>query len=208
MIIETELKLTIDKAYFDKILHHPLLSQYQHTQPEQYRLYSIYFDTQDYALLHKGYALRIRKRDDRFIQTIKTTNQSQDGLHQRREWHQDVAGMIPDLALFRSSELLDIDTQWLKQLDKLEAIFITDIMRISLELRIGQTTIELSLDVGKVIAGELSQDITEIELELLEGEQQKLFYCAEILGHDIPLTVENNSKAEYGYRLHSQMIKP
>lgn len=208
MIIETELKLTIDKAYIDKILHHPLVHQYQQTLPEKYRLYSIYFDTRDHALLDKGYALRIRKRDHRFIQTIKTTNQSHDGLHQRSEWQQDVVGMMPDLALFQSAGLLDKDTQWLKRLDKLEAIFITDMMRTSLELCIDQSVIELSLDIGKVIAGDLTMDISELELELLKGEQQQLFYFAELLGRDIPLVIENNSKAEYGYRLHSQVIKP
>jgi triphosphatase len=202
MIIETELKLTIDKEYIDKLLHHPLLRQYQHKPPEQYRLYSTYFDTQDHVLLHKGYALRVRKVGDRFIQTIKTTNASHEGLHQRREWQQDVAGM-PDLSAF---QLFDSDKTWVKNLAKLDAIFTTDMMRTSLELLIDQTIIELSLDIGKVIAGDLFIDIVEVELELLEGDQQKLFYFSQLLGRDIPLTVENKSKAEYGYRLHSETI--
>jgi triphosphatase len=66
------------------------------------------------------------------------------------------------------------------------------------------TRIEVALDRGKIIAGERSDPICEVELELLEGSVDELFAAAVALQADLPLHPEGASKAERGYRLAAE----
>ena len=69
--------------------------------------------------------------------------------------------------------------------------------------------IELALDQGNILVGELSCPISEIELELKAGHPRALFDLALALLPDLTLHPEQRSKAERGYALHSgESVRP
>lgn len=200
MILETELKLTIDKADIPAFCQHQLLAKYAVKQPETAQVCNIYYDTVNHWLLGNGYVVRVRRLNDFYQQTIKCATPSKNGLHQRYEWKQQVPTLAPNFANFPDQRLCaDLPMQ------KIIPIFTTDIERTVWILKVNQTQIELVLDRGKIISGDLIENICEIELELLIGEQQQLFEIAEKLALTIRLVPEDQSKAERGYRLHTKL---
>lgn len=200
MIIETELKLTIDESEIPKLLAHSLLQELCQAPADHYPLYSVYFDTNDFDLLQNGFVLRIREYEDQLIQTVKTANKSESGLHQRKEYNHTVSEFKPDLAYLVSENLLS-EKQVETIAAKIKAIFITDMQRTAWVLKINNTAIELALDQGKIISGAKSEIISEVELELIEGDEQELIHVAKLLQQDVLLREEDQSKAERGYRL-------
>ncbi|RDE18732.1 CYTH domain-containing protein [Motiliproteus coralliicola] len=198
---EIELKLIVPVDLQQAFAQLPLLQQYSDSV-RQDSLLNCYFDTPDQQLNRHRVALRIRRIGERFIQTLKTRGSSQAGLHQRQEWEWDVAGEQLELDKLPAEALpQDIPLQ------QLGAAFNTDFQRTSWQLSYpyqGQTTkIELVLDQGQVIAAGRHDPISEIELELKQGETGALFELAEQLADQVPLRVSRISKAEKGYRLHS-----
>ena len=65
----------------------------------------------------------------------------------------------------------------------------------------GRVVIEAALDQGQVIAGSQSEAISELELELRQGEPAALLELAVELAASLPLMPCDISKAERGYRL-------
>mgnify|MGYP006160989099 CR=1 FL=1 len=80
--METELKLSLSSPDLPRLLAHPLLAGAGSTQ----RLLNTYFDTPDLALQQRRMAVRERLAGDRWLLTVKTAGQSQNGLSRRPEW--------------------------------------------------------------------------------------------------------------------------
>lgn len=199
MILEIELKLTIDEADISAFCQLPLLAQYAVKPAKTAQIISVYYDTVDHWLLKNGYVLRVRCLDNSYKQTIKSATPSKDGLHQRYEWEQMVPTLTPDLTNFPDQRISSALSKGLQIIP----IFTTNIERTAWVLNVSQTQIELVLDRGTIVAGDRTENIYEIELELLAGDKQKLFEIAEQLALTIHLIPENRSKAERGYRLHT-----
>ena len=87
---------------------------------------------------------------------------------------------------------------------QLYPVFTTDFRRTlrNLELVPG-THVELCVDSGQVTAGSASAPISEIELELKQGQPEALLAFAHGLLDDIGLRLEPASKAQRGYALAS-----
>ena len=68
---EIELKLGLTEGDAAKLLEHPLVRTPSGRRPAARRLSSVYFDTPELDLLHKGVALRVRRSGNRRIQTVK-----------------------------------------------------------------------------------------------------------------------------------------
>ncbi|MDP1534650.1 MAG: CYTH domain-containing protein, partial [Rubrivivax sp.] len=64
--------------------------------PLQQDLVTRYFDTPDFALSEAGVALRVRRVDRRWLQTLKTEGERHGGLSHRVEYEMPVAGDAPD----------------------------------------------------------------------------------------------------------------
>jgi len=202
MATEIELKLTIAPAHVAQLRHHPLLAALAQGAPRRQKLHSIYFDTPELDLLQAGIALRVRRVGGRWVQTVKGGGSAEGGLHQRDEWEWPVRGGEPDLTLIAETSLGAIMT------DKLQArllpLFVTEFWRTAWQLRTAQgAEIELALDQGEVQAGNRSQPISEVELELKAGEAASLFEAALAIQEQVPLQVEDLSKAQRGYLLCS-----
>ena len=207
MATEIELKLTMDPAHVADLRRHPLLASLAQGKPRRQRLHSIYFDTPELDLLRAGGALRLRRVGGRWVQTVKGGGSVAGGLHQRDEWEWPVQGGEPDLTLIAETSLAAIMT------DKLQArlcpVFVTEFWRTAWQLRTAQgAEIELALDQGEVQAGDSRLPISEIELELKAGEAASLFEVALAIQEQVPLRVEDLSKAQRGYLLASGATPP
>lgn len=201
MIIETELKLTIVEKDISKLLAHPILRN-SGSEQQKLHLYSVYFDTPGLDLCNHGYALRIRQNGDEFIQMIKGQNTAAGGLHQRAEWPSQVVDLDhPDLTALPNPELYqNLRDQGLLQ--QVQPLFVTDFQRIVINIISDSNQIELAIDQGEVRAGDLSEAVNEVELELLAGTEASLQTLADQLAKDISLIPEPMSKAQRGYRLY------
>ena len=204
--MEVELKLLIDAADVAAFRHHPLLAHYALSAAHTQQLTSIYFDTPELALRRGAAALRVRRVGRDWVQTFKAGGRVDAGLHQREEWESRVAGPALDLAALRA--LIAPDSEWGALLsdaglaDSLQPIFTTRFRRRIWMLRsVHGDVVELALDQGAVHHGALQTPISEIELELKNGNPAALFELALAFQETIALHVGSISKAERGYAL-------
>lgn len=192
MADEVELKLELTPEAADEIEASGLLAG----DPETVQQKSIYFDTPDRDLVKGGLSLRVRQSDGRRVQTIKADGASATGLFARSEWERPVEDDTP---------ILD-DTTPIPDLPSNAADAIAPVFEVKIERRIWMiserdTTIELVLDRGEVVAGERRVPICEIELELKGGDPAGLFALARRIDAIVPVHLGVRTKAERGYLL-------
>jgi triphosphatase len=206
MAIEIELKLTTDPMHVARFRHHAVLESMALGKPRRHKLHNVYFDTPDQDLQRAGIALRLRRMNGKWMQTIKSDRSVEAGLHQRNEWEWPVRSEEPELAPISVSDLKLLTP---KLLARLRPLFVTDYWRTIWQLRTEQgAEIELVLDQGELHAGDIRQPISEIELELKTGEAASLFEVALAIQEQVPLWVEDRSKAQRGYMLCSGETSP
>lgn len=194
-IVEIEIKLALDPGVARKLPRHPALAP---SQPLRQRLYSVYFDTADFALLAAGVALRLRRVGYHWVQTVKARAGSGGVLAQRPEWEIRVAGKRPDLDVLPDEAralLPDV------AVDELAPVFETAFRRTAWQVTTADGTVEVALDQGEIRAGDKAWPICEMELELKAGTLPVLFDLAEGLVTDLPVHLEPRSKAQRGYQL-------
>jgi inorganic triphosphatase YgiF len=194
--MEIELKLTLHLRHTARIRRHPLLSN---ITPEQRPLLSIYFDTPKFDLLQRGIALRVRRVDDHWVQTLKAEAQSVGALSSRPEWEMAMTnGTSPDFSVLPQTAL---DLLAGIKLKHIAPVFTTEFERTTWQIGNNKAQAEVALDIGKIYAGEACRDICEVEIELKSGAHEFLFDVATQLLQQVPLHIEPRSKAERGYIL-------
>lgn len=199
MANEVELKLRIAAADIARLRRHPAIQAALATPAQTRALTSIYFDTPQLALLDRGISLRVRRMSGQWFQSVKTSGSAIAGLHQRLEWEDIIANGAPDFSKITEPRLTTIfDDDALRA--ALHPLFRTEVRRTEWQLAYEDgSRIELALDVGQLVAGEQRDPISEIELELKAGDAACLFELALQLQRDLPLWLENKSKAQAGY---------
>lgn len=203
--MEIELKLSIAPGDVDAFHQLPLLREYSSGAPELQGLFSIYVDTPALHLKKHRSALRVRKVGDKWLQTYKGGGRVEAGLHQRHEWECEVPG--PEIDLDSLLPLVDnpaareaLEAPHLAE--QLREVFTTSFLRTIWMLNLLQdTVVELALDQGFVSAGERSEALCEIELELKSGQTEVLLAFSESLRQAITLEPSNISKAQRGFAL-------
>lgn len=207
---EVEIKLLADAADLPRIAALALVRDRLVTQADPVRLHTAYYDTPGLALAKRGLALRLRRQGMKREQSVKTlsTHEAGDGagIAIRREWRWDVAGDGLDINLLRQGDLSELIPP--DALDNLSPLFTTDVQRTLLLLRVGmEGRVELALDLGQALV--MAPDgqpaarhtISEIELELKQGEVADLFRLAADIHARIPLRLSTRSKADLGLAL-------
>jgi inorganic triphosphatase YgiF len=187
---EIELKLSIVGEHDEDALiqvKNFLTSLYVDQKLLKYKLENAYYDSPDLQLNKEKIALRIRKKGNRYIQTLKTKGQSVNGLSKRGEWEWDLTQ--PKLNL---DYLAQCDA-WPKTVNtrQLNKVFETNFTRHQVEFTWKEATIELALDQGEITSHGSKASINENDLHLLYEELQKY----------MTLQPSDISKAERGYRL-------
>lgn len=199
MSMELELKYLLAAPQHKSLP--PLLTQYgKLTDNKPAALLNAYFDTADNWFRRHDMGLRTRQKNGRFEQTIKLAGQQHGALQARPEYNVAAAGIIPDLAAF-PSYIWPAATDISALQQQLTEIFRTDFIRHSWQLTVAGAVLDIVYDNGEVVAGSDSEAISELELELLEGEAAALFMVAEQLISQLPLRTGWLSKAARGYLL-------
>ena len=194
--MEIELKLRLPPSALDALRADPLLAPVRATRKQ---LDNLYFDTPQRRLARAGIALRLRRDGRRWLQTVKGGSNSQAGLHQREEIEFGVAGPALEWKPLAGTAFEPV----LKPLkNQLDVQFRTRFKREIRQLR-GATgaEIELAIDQGEILAGNHSEPLCEVEMELLNGSVDDLFTLAMQLAERHPLVLDSRSKAERGSRL-------
>jgi inorganic triphosphatase YgiF len=158
------------------------------------QLHAVYYDTPAYALRDGGFSLRVRRKGDSYIQTLK--HRADGGLFERDEWEVQVPG--PDLDL---AALADTPAAAVIGDATLAPAFAVEVERRIHIWTHGKTRVEVSFDTGLIVADARQEPISEMELELLTGTPAALFALARDLQGRAALTLSFESKAERGYRL-------
>jgi len=206
--METELKLSLHQQDVSALLAHPLLA----TSAKVQRLLNTYFDTPTLDLKQRRMAVRERLAGEQWLLTVKTAGKSENGLSRRQEWEAPTTpGVLDFAALVDDAELA---TSLMVLRDQLKPLFRTDFERRSWVLTHAGASIEVALDLGHItVPGTaLSENILELELELLSGSEAALHALADALRQTpsgvVALTPSDASKAQRGLALWALNPKP
>ena len=208
MPTEIELKLRLSPDYVTRLQRNPLLKSLNVSKPVTRKMYSVYYDTPDFHLRRNDVALRLRREGKRWVQTVKGGGSAIAGLHQREEWGAPVLKPQPDFTKIFDPALITLFSGASLR-EQLRPVFITEFNRSTHTLRLPDgSEAEFCLDRGRIIAGDASISLCEIELELKSGSPVPLFELALELLRVVPFRMENLSKAERGYTLCSGCMPP
>jgi len=205
---ETELKLRLDPQHVARLKDSAALAG---TAPSETEVLNVYFDTSDRLLQRHSMALRVRRIDGRWLQTLKIAGK-RGALSRRGEWETPArvvrgAGRL-DLARFENVPLRELLAKQ-KTTPQLRTVFRTRFGRTRWLIKRADALIEVALDVGEITAGRdgaQCEPICEVELELKRGNPAALietaFELLDVGGKARPkLTPVARSKAERGYQL-------
>ncbi len=194
---EVELKLTVAAADIAALLASDWIRA---AAPTTIALAATYFDTPARALAAAGFVLRVRREDDRVVQTVKAVGEGAAGLFARPEWERT-------LDVDETAPRFDGDAGPLRGivgdavLDTLAPVFTTAVQRIEARIARADGTAMLAIDRGSVIAGDRREALCEVELELESGTPAMLFMLARSIDAVVPARLGVLSKSERGYRL-------
>ncbi|TAM49245.1 MAG: CYTH domain-containing protein [Paraburkholderia sp.] len=170
-------------------------------------LTNLYFDTPSLALARAKIALRLRKTPDGWLQTLKAAGTAQGGLHSRHEWETPVTNEALDFdalaaACDDEAALAALRAARAELTERFRTSFVRRLWRLEFD----GARIEAAIDRGAVtatVSGEARREaLSEIELELLSGDERALHALTSALSAKVPgLAPENVNKAQRGYRL-------
>jgi inorganic triphosphatase YgiF len=196
---EFELKLAAPAAKLEK-LKRALLAMPTVKSEVRSKLVSTYYDTPTLALHRERLSFRVRKQGPEFVQTAKAENPAQVDMLERREWEDHIPGKRPVLDAPKTGKRLP-DTV---RDEELRPVFTTTVTRTVIEITPDPSArIEAAVDEGEIRTskGDAVAPISEIELELKNGDPRVIFDVALQLHKAVPIRIETRSKAERGYRL-------
>ncbi|MDH4574120.1 CYTH domain-containing protein [Salinicola acroporae] len=165
---EIELKLALSSQGPALLIEHPLLRT---LTSRTVSLGNQYYDTAESALRSRRVALRVRRQDERRLQTLKSAAQSHGGLSSRGEWEWPLDGVECNAAGLDVKGLRALEHPALAglALETLRPVFTTDFERRLWHYRDDECDIEIALDQGTIDVGAATLPIRELELELKRG---------------------------------------
>lgn len=198
MAQEIELKFIVLPAALDAVRNvlNGLSADYH--APRQ--LLNVYYETPDNQLRQHGIGLRVRGDNGRYEMTIKTAGRVIGGVHHHPEYNIPLESAALDVARFPADVWPEELTPEAVQREA-GPLFSTDFHREKWVVTHGDSRIELALDQGAIHAGELSEPLCELEMELLEGQISDVLKLARQLVTVSGLRQGNLSKAARGYHL-------
>lgn len=196
---EIELKLAIAPEGVERLKRLPALRAHRNGRAVSKTLRSVYYDTPDQRLARAGITVRLRQTGDGLVQTVKTAGSRASGLFSRREWEAAVAGPGLDAPQLIATGLEPLGDTGLRA--QLAPLFATDIRRTLHRLTGDGWQVEMVVDVGELRAGERTQPVCEVELELQEGDAHALFALARQIAAALPVRLQTLSKSDRGYAL-------
>lgn len=205
--MEIELKYKIaDISDADRIWNDPeLLSVCGLQSRETLQIEAVYFDTSDHALEKNKMAFRLRKEGDRYTASIKGNGVSCDGLHQRTEYNAGIAEDVyylkkPHPDIFKGAQIWK-DLSDIVSGKELTPVLTMRFIRKKMILCEGECVCELAIDTGEISAGRRSENICELEIELIQGTAELMKKLGRRLCGKYGIFPEDRSKYERGLAL-------
>jgi triphosphatase len=202
---ETELKLLAPQGTLERLREMPVIVQHARNKGAFRRLETVYYDTPEQLLFQHGMSLRVRRSGKHFIQTLRLLPNIGQPLT-RRQWEAPVDGITPDLARLPADEIGDPVTTLTN--DALVPVFATKVRRHARQLDLPDASVEIVFDEGIIEAGARQEVLSEIELELKDGNAGVLFDLGMQLLDAAPLRVGTRSKAQRGFALAFGVVQP
>jgi len=202
---EIELKLLAPQGALEQLREMPIIVQHARNRGAFRRLETVYYDTPERLLFQHGMSLRVRRSGKHFIQTLKLLPNIGRPLT-RRQWEAPVDNVNPDLTRLPADEVGDPVTTLTN--DALVPVFATRVRRHAWQLDLPDASVEIAFDEGMIEAGGRQEVLSEIELELKSGNAGILFDLGTQLLDVAPLQVGTRSKAERGYALAFDVVRP
>ncbi len=200
---EIELKGIIQAEQVDRLSNHPAIKKLVVGRARSRKHVSVYFDTPDHELRRQGLSLRVRKVGRAYVQCVKQAYKRLGSIPVWIEWEGPVPSQEPAISAIQEKRLRRLIRR--AGVEHLQPVFRTDVQRRSRKLRFDDgSTASLDIDVGEIVAGDVSESICEFELELESGAPELLFDLASGIGKVIPFRLATMSKASRGYALLSQ----
>ncbi len=166
------------------------------------RLQAVYADTPDHRLAAAGLALRLRKEGLVWVQTLKGRG---DGLMQRVEHELRLPAQrglpLLDPRRHQGTPAGDLLDAALGPDGILAPLYRTDIQRLHRRVRHAGAVIEIAYDVGRILAGNQTLAVDEIEFELVSGPADALPALAARWVQRHGLWWDVRTKSERGFRL-------
>jgi len=185
-----------------------LLKAVGHRRLERVELDARYFDTAEHALAGRLVALRLRRENGRWVQTLKAAKpHSPERLEHEVELPEGADPRAPDLALHAGTEAGELLAGVLAAQGEppLVETYRAEVVRLRRVLPYGEALVEWSLDEGRIVAGDRIHPVAELELELKGGEPQALYAMARDWQARHGLWLDPISKAHRGTLLvHGQ----
>ena len=157
--LEVELKLRLPPGSRSQLERLP---EFQDAPARERHEVTTYYDTPGLDLLQTGAALRVRQSDGRCIQTLKTQDRGKGVAASRGEWEWQLDAGEPDIGRLAETPYADLA----RTIDgELHPVFTTDIDRTIRLLHPGDgLAIEAALDDGRIVSGNLSEPVSELDL--------------------------------------------
>ena len=162
-------------------------------------LQNVYFDYK--GLLHRaGVAIRTRSVNGSHEMTVKMREPDEGGLSQRREWNFPIDTPSLDYAHLDSLDLPVSVVSVIKD-RLLDVVFQNAFERTDWHLTEENCDVMMSLDLGSVLVDGRESQVSELELELLSGDAERLISLGCEVSECLPAFMGVISKAERGDRL-------
>lgn len=194
---EIELKFELDDELVANIKKTPELEPLPGTLTHD-PIINYYYDTPDLDLQKRGFALRLREKQQQYIQSLKGGGYSNKALHSRQEWNTFIPDLTINPTLLIDTPVADLVSQG-KIHARLKPLFITNMARELWEIKWKESILELAIDRGFIVVGEQRQVLNELEIELVNGKLEDIMDLAawlHALWHLKPIPI---SKAAKGY---------
>jgi triphosphatase len=181
-------------------------------EPRPQRLQARYFDTEKAELSRCGVVVRVRKEGPQWMQTAKAgTGASLERLEHNVTLSEpgSADSVAVDLSRHMGTPLEEKIRKalGLRQADSfppLVMVFETDVERLVQEVKVGNSTVEIALDRGRVAAGVQHETLCELEFELKSGAPEDAVGLARTWCARHGLWISAISKSQKGQRLAGQ----
>lgn len=178
--MELELKLQVPPSQLDEVAAALALLP---GGARRIHLEAHYLDTPSYLLASNGLAWRLRREDDRWVQTLKThAGGTAFGRleHNVPLQHAAATAPDPDPTLHAGTPAGDRLLGVLAAAgEPIGVRYRTDIERLVAMQEVHDGgTVELALDRGVIVAGDRSTDVHELEIELVDGSPSDVVLAA------------------------------
>lgn len=159
-----------------------------------------YYDTEEYSLSKQQIAYRVRKEGERWVAALKWKGTQQGSLHSREELCVPVFDSKPDVSIFAQSDMGD-ELMAIAGGKELVCIIKTQIHRKQFRIDTGTGIFEVSIDSGKIITPYGEEPISEVEIEIFNGETEELIEIGKKLNEKYELIPSGDSKYARGINM-------